>query len=546
MATTRGCDQPADAPARRDLLRALPGMALAAGGLPLRPAAAQEATLTIGVQQEATTLDPHFYYNAPNIQVASHIFDALTRLDEQQRPGPGLAESWRTIDDTTWEFRLREGVTFHDGTPLTIEDIVFSFQRPATILNSPGGFTRYASGKTLTAIDARTLRIRTERPDPLLLGDLAMVSIVSRRHVPGPDSAPFNSGEAAIGTGPFRYGAFIPGDRIELLANPAYWGGAPPWQKVVFRLLRSDASRVATLLAGQADVIGHVPTADVPRLRGMETMRVVQVPSDYVVFLSIDSSRDLTPFVRDTQGQPLYPNPLRDQRVRQAMSLAINRAAIVERVMEGMATPAGQLAQEGNVGFDPALRPAPFDADQARALLRSAGYPNGFQLTLHSPNDRYVNDARIAQAVAQMLTRIGIQTSVEAQTRNVFFARATNGGENGTPAFSVYLTALFSSGGEALPLVRAALGSYEASTGAGSNNRGRYSNVRLDALLNMALRTVDPARRNALMREAQQVAMRDVALIPLHYQANTWAMRAGLTMAGRSDERIDAARIRRA
>jgi peptide/nickel transport system substrate-binding protein len=498
----------------------------------------------MAVQQEPTSIDPHFHYAAPNNQVARHIFDNLIHTDARLQPTPGLAESWRVVDDRTWEFRLRRGVTFHDGTPFTADDVAFTFERVPRVQGSPGSFALFTRGKTVTVVDPHTIRISTAAPYPLMLNDLGMVAIVSRRAAEGAATDQFNSGRAAIGTGPFRFGEFRPGERVELAANDNYWGGRPDWRQVTIRLVRANPARVAALLSGQVDMIDHVPTTDIARMRGTAGVSVVQVPSIYVVFLSLDSNRDITPHVRDNQGRPLHPNPLRDARVRRALSLAANRDGIVERIMDGAALPAGQLVQEGFHGFDPALRPDPFDVARARAMLAQAGYPEGFQLTLHSPNDRYVNDARIAEAVAQMFTRIGVRTTLEAYTRNVFFTRATSGGELGTPEFSVYLTA-FPANGEALSVLTATLATQNMAAGLGTNNRGRYSNVRLDARIALASRTTDGAARGRILAEAQRIAMEDAAVIPLHFQMNTWALRGRLAMTGRADESALAFDIKR-
>ncbi|HEY4252843.1 MAG TPA: ABC transporter substrate-binding protein [Roseomonas sp.] len=524
---------------RRVLVSVIAILALA-----FTPAGLHAQALTIAVQQEPTAIDPHFHYTAPNNQIARHIFDNLIHTDAHLQPHPGLAESWRVIDDRTWEFRLRRGVTFHDGTPFTAEDVAFSFERVPGVQNSPGSFALFTRGKTLTIVDDHTIRIQTAGPYPLMLNDLAMVAIVSRRAAEGAGTEQFNAGTAAIGTGPFRFASFRPGERVELTANDAYWGGRPDWRQVTIRLIRANPARVAALLAGQVDIIDHVPTADMARLRGTPGVSVVQVPSSYIVFLSLDSNRDISPYVRGNDGQPLRPNPLRDARVRRALSMAINRDAIVARTMEGAAVPAGQLVQEGFLGFDPELRAEAFAPARAQALLAQAGYPNGFQLTLHSPNDRYVNDARVAEAVAQMFTRIGVRTTLEAYTRNTFFTRATSGGELGTPEFSIYLTA-FPANGEALSVLTATLATQNMAAGLGTNNRGRYSNIRLDARLALAARTTDDAARQRILAETQRIAMEDVAVIPLHFQVNTWAVRGRLTMVGRADESAFAFDVKR-
>ncbi|MCC7427398.1 MAG: ABC transporter substrate-binding protein [Alphaproteobacteria bacterium] len=523
------------------VLVAAVSVSLSLGGV---AAPAQAQSFTFAVQQEPTAIDPHFHHTAPNNQVARNLFDTLIHTDATLQPRPGLAESWRLIDDKTWEFTLRAGVTWHDGTPFTADDVLFTFQRVPNVQNSPGSFALFTRGKTVTRVDDRTIRITTAAPYPLMLNDIANVAIISRRHAQNATTEDFNAGRAAIGTGPFRFTRFVPGDRLELAANPNYWGPKPQWQTVTVRLIRNNPARVAALLSGQVDVIDHVPTADIEKLRGTRGLTVVQLPSNYIVFLSLDSNRDITPFVRDNEGRPLMPNPLRDQRVRRALSLAINRPAIVERIMDGAAVAAGQLVQQGFLGHDPELRPDPLNLARARELLAQAGYPNGFQITLHSPNDRYVNDARIAESIAQMFTRAGIRTTLTTYTRNVFFSRATSGGELGTPEYSIYLTAFPASTGEALSPLVATLASYNPAVGLGTNNRGRYSNVRLDARLALAGRTLDDNERGRILREAQRIVANDVALIPLHFQVNTWAHKATLEISGRADEQLFATDVR--
>src|SRR5207253_355313 len=215
-------------------------------------------------------------------------------------------------------------------------------------------------------------------------------------------------------------------DRIELARNDSYWGGKTPWEKVTLRLLPADAPRVASLLAGDVQAIEYVPTSDVARIRADKRLNVYRVIADRLIYLHMDSDRDVSPYVADKRGLPLTKNPLKDARVRKALSKAINRNAMVDKVMEGEAVPAGQLLADGMFGTTRNLKVEPYDPEGARKLLSEAGYPDGFMLTVHAPNNRYVNDAKIAQAVAQMLTRVGITTKVEAMPSATYFPQATD------------------------------------------------------------------------------------------------------------------------
>ena len=252
--------------------------------------------------------------------------------------------------------------------------------------------------------------------------------------------------------------------------------------------------------------------------------------SNRVIYLHLDSNREQPPFVTDKAGKPLAKNPMKDVRVRRAMSRAINRPAIVDRIMSGAAIPAGQLLPEGFFGVSPNLKPDPFDPAGARKLLAEAGYPDGFRVTLHSPNDRYVNDEQIAQAVAQMLTQAGIDTRVEAMPSATFFTRATK------LEFSLMLVGWGSGTGETSSPLRSLLATYDRDKGTGAANRGRYSNPKMDALVAQALVTVDDQKRAKLLAEACEVSMNDVGIIPLHYQVSFWGMRKGLTYVPRADE----------
>ena len=502
------------------------------GALLLSATVATAADLSIAVGADVTSIDPHYHNLTPNNNIAEHIFETLVTKDPKSQLKPALAVAWKAVDDLTWEFRLRKGVKFHDGSDFTAADVVFSIERTAQVPNSPSPFTLYTNQITeKIVVDPLTIRLRTATPYPLMPNDMGTVFIVSARAAKGAATADFDSGKATIGTGPFKFVRYAKGDRIELTRFDGYWGAKTAWDKVTFRVIASDPSRVAALLSGDVRAIESVPTADLARLSKDPAIVISRTVSHRLIFLHLDTNRDKSPMVTDKAGRPLDKNPLKDVRVRKAMSKAINRQAIVERVMEGAAVASGQLMPEGMFGYTPALKPEPFDPDGARKLLAEAGYPDGFAITLHGPNDRYVNDDQICQAIAQMLSRIGIQVRVETLPSAVYFSRATK------LEFSLMLVGWAADTAEASSPLKAQLATYDAKKGMGTANRGRYSNPKMDALLEQALATVDDAKREKLLQQATELGVGDLGIIPLHHQVNLWGTRKGTVYTARTDER---------
>jgi peptide/nickel transport system substrate-binding protein len=386
--------------------------------------------------------------------------------------------------------------------------------------------------------DAHTIQLRTAAPYPNLPSDMAGLAILQKRAALNATTADFDSGKAAIGAGPWKLVRFAKGDRIELARHDGYWGAKPHWDRVTMRLITNDAARIAALLAGDVHLIETVPPTDYARLKGNNAIAIFAGPSNRMIFYHLDSDRDKTPFVTAKDGKPLDRNPLKDVRVRRALSKAINRPALVERVMEGLAVPAAQFVPEGFFGYVPGVKPEPYDPAGATKLLAEAGYPDGFGLTLHGPNNRYVNDEQVVQTVAQMLTRVGIAVKVEVMPFSVYIPRARKFD------FSASLLGWGVSTGEAGYPLRSLIATINADKGNGTFNWSRYSNPKMDQLMEQALATVDNAKREQMLREATQIALRDQAVVPLFYQVNTWAARKGYAYTPRTDERTYAHEVR--
>jgi len=500
-------------------------------GAAVPAAAAQPDELVIALAAPISALDPHFHNLTPNNSITKHVFENLVATDEVQNPKPGLAESWRALDDRTWEIKLRRGVKFHDGSPFTAEDVIATFKRVPNVPNSPAAFTLFVKPViSITAPDPHTLIMKTAAPHPLLPRDLSSVQIIPKSLVDA-KTEDFNSGRAMIGTGPYRFVEYKPGDRVVFARNDAWWGGRTAWPRVQFRMISNNAARVAALLSDDVQVIENVPTADMERIKGDARLAVRGAVSNRLIYLHMDTGREKgSPFVRTKDGKPMEANPLRDLRVRQAISKAINRDAIVDRVMEKQAVPAGQLLADAFFGTSRNLPPEKFDPEGARRLLAEAGYPNGFQITLHAPNNRYVNDEKIAQAVAQFLTRVGIDTKLETMPSSVFFTRGSK------LEFSFLLAGWASESGDTSSPLRALLGTFDPAQGLGAANRGRFSDPGLDAMVTTAVTTVDDTKRRMLLAAASEKAVAMLGLIPIHYEVSVWGMRKGVGYVPRADQ----------
>ena len=516
------------------VIRLLSAFGLASGLAGVAGAAAQE--LRIGLAAEASALDPHYHNLTPNIQLATQVFERLTDQDKNQAPQPMLAESWKATDDKTWEFKLRKGVKFSDGTDFTAQDVIFSFCRVPKVENSPSSFvvaTRPVD--TMSAPDPYTIVITTATPFPLMPQTVFSVAIMSAKQAGAPADLKFNKdgcqGVAQwpktdefnklkySGTGPYKYSQYTPGDRVVMEPNEHYWGKKPVWQKVTLRPITQSAARVAALLSGDVDFIENPPIQDLPRIQSNAGFAVAQGLSNRVIYLHFNYLADSPPGVIGADGK----NPFRDKRVREAISLSIDRDAIVSRVMGGVAVAAAEFLPNPLAGTNPGIKPEKPDLEKAKKLLAEAGYANGLGVTIGTPNDRYINDAQVAQAAAQMMSRAGLKVQVDAMTQTTFFDKRTK------REFGIWLAGWSADSGEMSNSLRALAGTPDPKTGFGTTNPGGYSNMEMDALLTKALTTVDDAQRNSMLAQASRMVMDDYGVIPLHFEVTVWAFKKGLT-----------------
>jgi len=502
---------------------------------------AQAADLTIGLSTPITSLDPHFHQLTPNISLARHVFETLIETDENQRPKPGLAESWKSLSDLEWELKLRKGVKWHNGQEFTADDVIATIKRVPNVPNSPASYAFFVRPIVdIQAVDKYTLRLKTAKPHPLLPNDLSAVMMIPKSVAETAKTEDFNSGKAMIGTGPFRYVEYVPGDRVIMKRNDTYWGAKPAWDNVRFKMIPSAPARVAALLAGDVQLIEAVPTADIANLKKDKRVSLSSAVSNRIIYLHMDSDREKnSPFVTTADGKPMEANPLRDPRVRKAISKMIDRDTIIARIMEGQGVAAGQLLPETFFGTSKTLKPEKYDPEGAKKLLAEAGYPNGFGITLHAPNNRYINDAAVAQAVAQFMSRNGIATKLETMPSNVFFSRGSK------LEFSLLLAGWGAETGETSSPLRSLLATFDKEQGLGAANRGRFSDAGVDAVLSQAMTTIDDTKRGILLARAAEKAVGELTgIVPLHYEVSTWATRAGITYKARSDQYTFAYEVR--
>ncbi len=498
-------------------------------------AAANAKTLRWSSQGDILTMDPHAQNEGLNNTVSDHIYEPLVTRGKDLKIEPCLATEWKATGPTAMQFKLRPGVRFHDGAPFTADDVVFSIERA---LAPTSNFSPYMQGITgARKIDDLTVEIQTKGANPVLLPQLTEVRMMSRawaaKHgVQRPQD--FKNKEEtfaarnANGTGPFVLKSREADVKTVLVLNSNWWGKMEGnVNEIVYQPIKQDGTRLAALLSGEVDFVLDPPPQDIPRLKKDGKIKVVEGNENRTIFYGFDQWRDELLY-STVKGR----NPFKDQRVREAFQLAIDVNALKTQVMRGLSTPTAVMFAPQVAGYDKALDAvAKPDRARARKLMAEAGYPKGFEVTLDCPNNRYINDEKLCQATAAMLAQIDVKVRLNAMPRATYFPKIQKFDTSfymlgwGVPTFdSLYaLQSLLRTVGQG---------------GDGNFNLGKYSNAKVDAAIDALKTETDPKRRAALTKEALSIHKADVGHIPLHHQVIPWAMRAGVSVVHRADNRL--------
>lgn len=501
-------------------------------GLALSAGTAQAVTLRVANQGDAQSMDPHSLNESLQLTFTGNVYEPLVARDKELRLTPGLATRWTQPKPNVWRFELRRGVRFHDGTPFTADDVVFSLNRAAGAGSDMQGYTN--TFKEVRKLDEHTVEVETLTPFPILPDVLTQVYVMSRKWCEENKAlAPVDRRKGienaasfkANGTGPFRLKERQPGARTVLVRHAAYWDkGEGNVTEVVFTPIGNAATRVAALLSGEVDVIEPVPLQDVERIKASPKLKVMQGPELRTVFLGMDQKRDELLF-SNVKGK----NPFKDKRVRQAFYQAIDIETIKSRVMRGAALPMALMVGPGIRGFSPDQnKRLPYDPEASRRLLAEAGYPSGFEVALNCPNDRYVNDADICQAVAANLARVGVKVNLQTETKVTYFPKILRRDT------SFYLLGWTPSTYDAHNALSALMAT-PTDKGQGQFNLGAYSNAKVDELTLKIQSETDQAKRNAMIREAFEAHAADIGHLPLHQQSLAWAMKKTVTLVQLAD-----------
>ena len=481
-------------------------------------AGANAATLKMAYDADPVSLDPHEQLSGGTMQLAHMTFDPLVRWDRNLGFEARLAEKWERIDDLTMRFHLRKGVKFHSGNDFTAKDVLFTFNRLRTSPDFKGIFAPFAE---LKVIDDYTIDLVTNKPFPLVLNNVTYLFPMDSAFYTGNDANgepkdklvkhgnSFASRQLS-GTGPYVVSERQQGVRVDFTRFDNYWDTNSPGNvdEIVLTPIKEAPTRVAALLSGDVDFIAPVPPTDHKRI----------VSNDKVDLVTMGGTRIIT-FQMNQERVEAF----KDARVRQAVAYAINQEGIVKKIMRGFATPAAQMSPEGYLGYNEALKPR-YDLKKAKQLMEEAGYADGFTITMMAPNNRYVNDEKIAQAVASMLAKINITVDLKTMPKAQYW------GEFDERAADMMMIGWHADTEDSNNFFEFLTACPDTDSGLGQYNSGNYCNPEADKMMHEANSETDPAKRAAIMQKIEQMLYDDAAYIPLHWQNLAWAARKGVNV----------------
>jgi peptide/nickel transport system substrate-binding protein len=491
-------------------------------------------------QGDLKSLDPYTFRETTTIAHHAHVYEGLVARDRDLKTIPALAESWETPEPTRWRFHLRHNVKFHNGDPFTADDVIFSADRVSA---TGSNFTSIIPPDTkFVKVDDYTVDVVLSSPNPILISQWDGWFIMDKKWceehnsmAPTPISAttPSYASLHENGTGPFFIESHQPGVKTVFKVNPNWWGKPEHNLKEIdFTPIASDATRVAALLSGEVDVIEPVPIQDIQRVNASDNAKVLNGPELRTIFLGMDELRDELLY-SSVKGK----NPFKDIRVREAFYKAIDVELIKTRVMRGLSTPTAlMIAPELFPLSKDFIRPK-YDPDGAKKLMTEAGYPDGFQVTMDCPNDRYVNDSAICQAVVGMLARVGVKVDLLAQPKQQFFAKVLKPGGYKTSFFMLGWQPSSQDSHNVLHDIMGCRGD-EKDPARGEANLGGYCNKDLDALADKILVETDSAKRDQLIKQAFEIGIKDYGYIPLHQQALAWGVSNKVKLTQRADNQV--------
>jgi len=484
---------------RLALLAAVLGAVL----LCLAPLAHPQPKPVVVVQSgEAATLDWHMHCDKNAHEPDRQIFDTLLRrnLKTLQLEG-NLAESWRVVNETTWQFKLKRNVKFHNGEPFDAAAVKFSVERMLDPKQGAPGRTSIATIDHVDVVDPYTVNVITKAPFPLLAvrmspGHCGTVGIVPPKYIAQVGDATF--AVKPVGTGPYKFVEWVKDERLVLEANKDYHRGAPAIERLIFRPVPELTTRVAALLSGQADLVSDIPPDQTGKIKSSGSAHVeISTLGGFVIMVKMTNY--------------LMPGPWQDVRVRKAINYAIDMDTIIKTVLEGYGQVLGVPLEKEAFGFNPSIKWYGYDPERAKALLREAGHPNGFEMTLHAPNRRYMNDIEVMQAMAQMLTKVGVRAKVEVWEQSIYTTKWRK-----RELLPAYLVAWGGAGVFDGDLLTSSLNSKSA--------LAIFKNDALDKMLEEAQATNDPERRKAIYFKAQELIYEEAPIIKAYQQAHIFGV----------------------